>query len=246
MHWNDEGARLIANESFHGHSVNWAAVPDAMENGVQVYRPIRVKSAGFTNEPNIPVRPASLANAATSDCEETPAGPTVPPRLKLLAGFKADEDVTMDQVIEALEKARPVDNANAADLARQWAEERRARATMVIDGLVKTGKVMIKDRAAGIEQLCNAGDRFDAAAAQLANARAIVKTEPKSKGLSGQHAQVVEGERERTARFQQLMDARQREFPNETYEDCFRTVANSNEGSQLFAQMSRAGQEDNQ
>jgi len=33
-------------------------------------------------------------------------------------------------------------------------------------------------------------------------------------------------------------------FPNETYEDRFRTVANSNEGAQLFAQMSRAGAED--
>ena len=94
MHWNDDGARLISNESFHGHSVNWAAVPEAMEKGVQVFRPIRVKSAGFTNEPNIPVRPASLANASGDD-EEEPAAPAVPPRLKLIAGFKEDEDVTM-------------------------------------------------------------------------------------------------------------------------------------------------------
>jgi len=248
MHWNDDGARLIANESFHGHSVNWAAIPDVMENGVQVYRPIRVKSAGFTNEPNIPVRPASLANASadTSDDEKQPAQPTVPPRLKLLAGFKEDDEVTMDQVIEALEKARPVDKANEArpDLEQQLAEERRARATVVIDCLVKAGKVITKDRSACIEQLCNAGDKFDETAAHLGNAGATVKTEPRTRGLAGQHAKVVEGERERTARFQQLMDARQQDFPNETYEDRFRTVANSNEGAQLFAQMSRAGAED--
>ncbi len=254
MHWNEEGTRLIANESYHGHSVNWAAVPTAMENGVQVYRPIRVKSAGFTNEPNIPVRPASLANtnnapaADTSDEEEQPSQYTVPPRLKLIAGFKEEDDVSMDEVLDALEKARPLEKANedAARLAEQLATERRARATEAIDGLVKAGKVITRDRGACIEQLCNAGDKFEESVEQMANARTVVKTEARSKGLAGQHARVVEGERARTARFQQLMDARERDFPNESYEERFRTVAGSNEGAQLFAQMSRAGQEDNQ
>ena len=152
-------------------------------------------------------------------------------------------------MLDALEKGRPVDKANEADearagLERQLANERRARAIAVIDGLLKAGKVVTKDRAACIEQLCNAGDKFEETAAQLGNARVLVKTEAKTKGLAGRQAKVVEGERERTARFQQLMDARQREFPNETYEDRFRTVADSNEGAQLFAQMSRAGEED--
>jgi len=248
MHWSEDGARLIANESFHGHSVNWAAIPDGMENGVQVFRPVRVKSAGFTNEPNIPVRPASLANAATtSDDEEQPAQPTIPPRLKVLAGFKEDDDVTMDQVIAALEKARPVDSANEAtraDLELQLANERRARATAVVDGLVKAGQLITKDRPGCIEELCNSGDQFDRKAAELANARAVIKTESKTRGLAGQHAKVVENERERTARLQELMDARQQDFPNETYEDRFRAVANSNEGAQLFAQMQRSGAED--
>jgi hypothetical protein len=250
MHWNDEGARLIANESFHGHSVNWAAIPDGMESGVQVFRPVRVKSAGFTNEPNIPVRPASLANAdsapATSDGEQQPAQSTVPPRLKLLAGFKEDEDVTMEQVIEALEKARPLQSANEsarAHLEQQLANERRARATAVIDSLVKAGRVITRDRAACIEQLCNAGDQFDQKAAELGNARPIVKTVARSSGLAGQHARVIEGERDRASRLQELMDARQKDFPNETYEDRFRAVANSSEGAQLFAQMQRSGAE---
>jgi len=252
MHWNDEGARLIANESFHGHSVNWAAVPEAMENGVQIYRPIRVKSAGFTNEPNIPVRPASLANAGggeSSEGEGTVAQGIVPARLKVLAGFKEDEEVTMDQVIEALEKARAVDQANeggasVAELERQLANERLARATAVVDGLVRSGRIVTKDRDGCVEQLCGAGEGFDETAAQLGNSRTLVKTEPKTRGLAGQHAKVVEGERDRTARFQELMDARQKEFPNESYESRFRVVANSNEGSHLFAQMSRAGAEE--
>jgi hypothetical protein len=247
MHWSEDGARLIANESFHGHSVNWAAIPDGMENGVQVFRPVRVKSAGFTNEPNIPVRPASLANSATSDDEQQPPQPTVPPRLKLLAGFKEDEDVTMEQVIAALEKGRPVDTANEvirAELELQLANERRARAIAVVESLVKAGRLVTKDRSASIEQLCNAGDQFEVKAGELANTRAVIKTEPMTRGLAGQHAKVVEGERERTARLQELMDARHRDFPNETYEDRFRAIANSNEGAQLFAQMRRSGVEE--
>ena len=112
MHWNDDGARLIANESFHGHSVNWAALPGAWNTACRYTAPCGSKSAGFTNEPNIPVRPASLANAETSDGEEQPPQYIVPPRLKLIAGFKEDEEVTMEQVIDALEKARPVEKAN--------------------------------------------------------------------------------------------------------------------------------------
>jgi hypothetical protein len=261
MHWNDEGARLITNESFHGHSVNWAAVPDGMENGVQVYRPIRVKSAGFTNEPNIPVRPASLANAeagtaaASSDERELVAQSIVPPRLKLLAGFKEDEEVTMEQVLDALEKARPVDGArpvekaNEADRARalleeQLANERRARATAVVDGLVKAGRVVTKDRAGCIEQLCNAGDKFDEIRLRMAGPGQAVKTIAVTTGLANAHARVIEGERERTARFQQLMDARQKELPNESYEERFRAIGTSHEGAQLFAQMKKPGAEE--
>jgi hypothetical protein len=246
MEWNDDGRHLLANQSFHGHSVNWAAIPGGMEGGVQVYRPIKVKSAGFTNEPNIPVRPASLANS-TSDGVESPALPVVPSRLKLLAGFKEDDEVTMEDIIAALEKAHPVDKANEAalaDLETQLANERRARAVNIIDGLVRSGRVLTREREACIQQLCNAGAEFDQKAADLANGRIVVKTEARTSGLAGQHAKVIEGERERTARLQELMDARQRDFPNETYEDRFRAVAGSNEGAQLFAQMQRSGAEE--
>ena len=248
MDWNEDGRHLLANQSFHGHSVNWAAIPAGMEGGVQVYRPVKVKSAGFTNEPNIPVRPASLANSGdSSDGVDTPAQPMVPARLKLLAGFKEDDEVTMEEVIAALEKVRPVEKANEAtlgELEEQLANERRARAITVVDGLVKTGRLLTRERVACIEQLCNAGTEFDQRAAELGNGRVVIKTEARSKGLAGQHAKVMETERERTARLQELMDAREREFPNETYEDRFRAVANSNAGAQLFAQMQRSGAEE--
>jgi hypothetical protein len=246
MDWNADGRHLLANQSFHGHSVNWAAIPCGSEGGVQVYRPVKVKSAGFTNEPNIPVRPASLANSGdSSDGADSPAQSAVPSKLKLLAGFKEDDEVTMEEVIAALEKARPVETANeasVANLTQQVANERRARAVNLVDGLLRTGRVLTRERETCIEQLCNAGTEFEQKAAELGNSRVVIKTEARSKGLAGQHAKVVEGERERTARLQELMDARERNFPNETYEDRFRTVANSNEGAQLFAQMQRSGE----
>ncbi len=55
--WNDEGKRLIANESFHGHSVNWRIKRVGNE-----LHPIFLKSVGFTNEPNIPVSQITAAN----------------------------------------------------------------------------------------------------------------------------------------------------------------------------------------
>jgi hypothetical protein len=245
MEWNADGRHLLANQSFHGHSVNWAAIPAGMQGGIQVYRPVKVKSAGFTNEPNIPVRPASLANSGdSSDDADSTEEPVVPPRLKLLAGFKEDDEVTMEQVIAALEKARPVESANEATLANlteQLANERRARPVILVDGWVRTGRVLTRERETCIEQLCNAGPEFDQKAAELGNSRVVIKTEARSTGLAGQHAKAVEGERERTARLQEMMDARERDFPNETYEDRFRAVANSGEGAQLFAQMQRSG-----
>lgn len=58
--WNDYGKKLIANESFHGHSVNWA-----MRKIGDSYHPFYLKSVGFTNDPGIPVPPIQVANEKT-------------------------------------------------------------------------------------------------------------------------------------------------------------------------------------
>lgn len=119
MKWNKEGEQLIANEAFHGHSVNWATLPGAMENGVRIWRPTRIKSIGFTNEPGIPVKPATMANALDDEDGNTnPNNDTamiIPPWMKVLAGFKADEEVTEEQIKTALEKILADNKANAND-----------------------------------------------------------------------------------------------------------------------------------
>jgi len=125
MEWSAAGKEIVNSKQFHGHSVNWGAVPDGKENGVQIYRPIKVKSAGFTNEPNIPVKPASLANA-TSDGNDMGLKSIAPGRLKILAGFKDDEDKTVEQCIAALESVRSVGEGNksneteAIEAERDW------------------------------------------------------------------------------------------------------------------------------
>ena len=235
MQWNPDGEHLLSNESFHGHSVNWAALPDGMESGVQVYRPIKVKSAGFTNEPNIPVRPASLANAeadkaeVSSDGETEQAKAVVPPGLKLLAGFKEGAQAANEQ----MEAAR-------GEFEKVIANERKGRAEAVAEGLVRAGKLITKDRGAAIEQLCNAGPgKFEEIAAQLGNGRVAIKTESKTRDLANQQAAAAKDERERRAAWQKLMDAREKQFPNEAYDERFDAVGNSAEGRSLFAQMTQ-------
>ena len=58
--FNGDGEKLIADESFHGHSVNWFLKQDQQDK--RAWRPFRLKSVGFTNEPNIPVLPVTTAN----------------------------------------------------------------------------------------------------------------------------------------------------------------------------------------
>ena len=204
MHWNDDGARLISNESFHGHSVNWAAVPDGMEKGVQVFRPIRVKSAGFTNEPNIPVRPASLANSDPSDHQRwrgtQPAQPSRSrPRLKLHR--RISRKTRKSPWIRSLppwKKRFPVDKANEINPRRpgETARKRapRPRHLPSIDSTMsKTGRVISQ------------GPRLPASSSYAMQAITSTKlaanlgecTHParknraaQSKGLAGHHAKV--------------------------------------------------------
>jgi hypothetical protein len=299
VRFGSAGKQLLDDEAFHGHSVNWGAIPNGHENGYRIFRPVSLKSVGFTNEPQIPVLPASLANADSAQGFDQPlpgyavgANPednddmTIPPKLKILAGFKADEDVTIEQVIAALETKNQkytsmsntkikigddefevifANDASAAlperitkiigesdknqkaaakaseDLANAETArkaERKARATIVIDQLVKAGKIVTKDRDARIEDLCNAED-FDAKAKEFANAGVTVKTSAASGKLAGKHAELTNDVATRQQKFNALMNERAQQFPNESYDDRFNAVSRSEVGQQLFTQMQR-------
>jgi hypothetical protein len=57
---NETGEKILTNEEFEGHSVNWYLKEDPKAKNV--WRPFRVKSVGWTNEPNIPVPTMTTAN----------------------------------------------------------------------------------------------------------------------------------------------------------------------------------------
>lgn len=57
VEWNKYGKELIEAKCYHGHSVNWKMKPQG-----NVFRPVSLKSVGFTNEPNLPVPPVLAAN----------------------------------------------------------------------------------------------------------------------------------------------------------------------------------------
>jgi hypothetical protein len=86
--FNEEGIKLLKDEAFHGHSVNWGMVNDGLN-----WRPRSLKSVGFTNEPNIPVEPVTLANEDK----------TMPDMTKLRAALAAkDTDSDDDCVANAV------------------------------------------------------------------------------------------------------------------------------------------------
>lgn len=72
--FNERGKKAIANEEFHGHSVNWRLRKVGNE-----WHPFSLKSVGFTNEPNIPVPAIHSAN------EQSDAAAL---RFKKLAGLR--------------------------------------------------------------------------------------------------------------------------------------------------------------
>ena len=57
---NTTGEQILTNEEFEGHSVNWYLKQDATNKNL--WRPFKVKSVGWTNEPNIPVPTMTTAN----------------------------------------------------------------------------------------------------------------------------------------------------------------------------------------
>ncbi len=98
VRWSGDGKKLIEDQAFHGHSVNWGVVK---KDGF--WRPVALKSVGFTNEPNIPVLPVTAANERTKKMDKT----------KLCKQLGLDPaTVTDEQIDTAL--------ANAVASGQQW------------------------------------------------------------------------------------------------------------------------------
>jgi hypothetical protein len=181
--WSAAGEDLIRSEAFHGHSVNWGAVKRA-----GVWRPVRIKSVGFTNEPNIPVTPVTLANEVEESMKQ-----------QMLEKLGLPADATDEQILAAVDLANEAKQradqaatekatAEAAKLEAETAlaNERKARIGLLLDGAIAAGKVTAADRSRWETDL---EANFEAKAPELANAKPVMKTEATTKNL-GQRKEV--------------------------------------------------------
>ena len=203
--WSPAGEELIRAEAFHGHSVNWGC---RRINGA--YVPVRLKSVGFTNEPNIEVDPITLANEEDTLMKK-----------QLIEKLGLPADATDEQVLAAVDLANEAksraDQADAdkaaaeaakteadtalanevtaktaaetakseADTAREAAEtalanERSARVTLLLDGAIRDGKITPADRDRWQAELT---ESFDAKVVELANAKPVIKTAARTANL---------------------------------------------------------------
>jgi hypothetical protein len=60
--YNSLGTEAVNDAQLAYHSPEWSMVFAGVENGVGVYRPVKLRSTGLTNEPNIPVPALVSAN----------------------------------------------------------------------------------------------------------------------------------------------------------------------------------------
>lgn len=202
--WSEDGKRLIESEAFHGHSVNWA-----MRKEGNVWRPFRLKSVGFTNEPNIPVPPVTAAN-------ESPGDSNTMNKTEILnwlksQGIELPPEATDDQIKAALMQIgeRLTSAANEATTAKAAvtdltarltaaeakataatttaANERKERAKLLLDQAITEGRLPAAERPALEAEFANEAT-FDAAATKLAARKKALHTKPVTGGLGQRNA----------------------------------------------------------
>ncbi len=162
--FSEEGKRMIADEAFLGPSVNWRAREES--NGV--FRPYSLKSVGFTNEPNIPVK--SLTNEDDGMALKN----------NLIKKFKLAEDAT-DEQIEAAVNAADTALANEKTARKnELANERKSRAALLIAAGITAGKILLAEKTQWEEDFAN---EFEETESKLAAAKKKIKTESVTEGL---------------------------------------------------------------
>jgi phage I-like protein len=171
--WNAEGEAIIANETFKYFSPVWgcAAVPGKSRQ----FRPVRMKSVGFTNEPNIGVMPLSNANEKTTDQDMNPK------ELAALLGLDPETATpeTINTAITSLKETGPAlanEKAAKAELETQLANEKAAK-----DAAAASLAAATAATAAVNTQLAAKKAEAEKAGAELANERAAFAAERKAR-----------------------------------------------------------------
>lgn len=243
------GRQIIANEEFHGHSPNWSVRRDVKTGA---WRPFRLKSVGWTNEPNLPVPPVLFAN----ENEGGPMKENKPMWKKLMALFGLKADATEQEVVEAAESLanekadleaklqtaetcvtkvtgeRDAANERVTDLERvkgeqetALANERNARASVMADFLVATNKLPAAKRGEIVTELANCKEEsaLQGRFTELANAAPVLPEGTKTEGLGSRKAEGESGGVSASAEIQELVNERM-STANVDYDTAWRHV----------------------
>ena len=182
--WTAAGAELVNDRAYHWWSPFFKGRIAGKENGVTVYEPVLLQSAGFTNEPNWPG--AALPN------EQSDAGGEVPPAIEA----NQNEEVITVTLLERIKALLGMDGINNDDDAlgaigvmmtairrikesvdARWSAEDAARAALpntAGDMDVIEGYIALAD--ARLAEMANALSAHHGETAQLATATTELAT----------------------------------------------------------------------
>jgi hypothetical protein len=193
--WTNAGAELVNDKAFHWWSPFFKGRVAGKENGLTVYEPVVLQSAGFTNEPNWPG--AALPN------EQSDAGGEVPhvlvenpnkevhtvtllERIKTALGREVNEDEAIGAVTEL------VNAAAAAETATAELTNARERITAVEAEVVELANA--RERLAELEtQVATATAEMANAVATIAGLQAEVAAERGARAAELVNAAVADG-----------------------------------------------------
>lgn len=247
------GRQMIEDEAFHGHSVNWA-----MKRGADgQLHPFRLKSVGWTNEPNIPVAPITAANelqdpamrekllealglaadatdddimnAITALKEPDKDDAPAPPNLPPAPDAAANERqiAAIKAERDAMKAERDAEKARAATAETQAVNERHRSRDLLVSQGVREGKILVSEQNAWKTKF---DTDFTEAANELQNAKPKLNTSNRVGSLGVRNANL---NTDRSMQIQDAVNERRAKFPQEAYDQSFAAVKKAN--PELFA-----------
>lgn len=255
----DAGKTLLSSGEKLYWSPRWVTKRAGKRAEKTLWKPVKLLSSGLTPTPNIY---GSAANAEVQ--EENEKGNSSMGLLKKMVeqiGFSAEEAEAVasgaegapshDAILQKLTggpKQEDLDAANAeleevkadrdtalADLAN----ERRGRATLLVEQAIEQGRVAAADRESEIESLAESKDFANAATALLTRAKVLPSSGGKAKEIGER-----KGEMQDIANATNVFNAALKDFANEAgldlqanYQVAYGRFAQTEKGKELIAQM---------
>jgi len=160
--YNSKGRSIVEEGEYVFYSPRWDQRTIGRKDGARLNRPFRLLSIGLVPESNIPVPPvANEATVSTTGASATSApqpegGILMDPQIVALLGL--DENATVEQALDAIaalqEQVKASQSEASAAQGQAEAEqvnaanERSARAVLIVDGAIRAGKLAVADRDA--------------------------------------------------------------------------------------------------